>query len=151
MVHGSDLYLAIIVGIFLTLIYTELTGVLPGGLIVPGYLALCFGDPIVLLTILVISCLTYLIVVHVVARFVILYGRRKFAAMLSVAIILKLIMDFFYPVVPFQILELSGVGVIVPGIIANTYQKQGFIHTTLSTLLLSTLTFGIIFGYSLIV
>lgn len=150
MVHGTDLYLAMIVGIFFTLIFAELTGVLPGGLIVPGYLALCLGDPLTLLVILLISCLTYLIVVHGVARLVILYGRRKFAAMLSVAIILKLFLDYLYPVMPFQTLELSGVGIIVPGIIANTFQKQGFVFTTLSSLLLSGVTFVVITVYNLL-
>lgn len=56
-------------------------------------------------------------------------------------ILLKLIFDYFYPIVPFEIFEFRGIGVIVPGLIANTIQKQGLTPTVGSTLLLSGLTF----------
>lgn len=70
--------------------------------------------------------------------------------MLSTGIVLKLLFDFLYPVVPFEIMEFRGIGVIVPGLIANTMQKQGLVLTTVSTLLLSGLTFLIMTVYYLI-
>lgn len=146
---GSDLYVALILGVTLSLIFTEKTGVLPAGLVVPGYLALVFNQPIFMLVVLLISILTYVIVVHGVSRYMILYGRRKFAAMLITGIGLKLIFDYFYPVMPFDIFELRGIGIIVPGLIANTMQKQGLPLTVGSTLLLSGLTFGIMNVYYL--
>ena len=48
---GSDLYIALVLGVTLSLIFTEKTGVLPAGLIVPGYLALVFDQPITILMI----------------------------------------------------------------------------------------------------
>lgn len=69
--------------------------------------------------------------------------------MLITGICLKLILDFFYPVMPFEIFEFRGIGVIVPGLIANTIQKQGMPFTLGSTLLLSGLTFGIMKVYYL--
>lgn len=102
-----------------------------------------------MLVVLLISILTYVIVVHGVSRYMILYGRRKFAAMLITGIGLKLIFDYFYPVMPFDIFELRGIGIIVPGLIANTMQKQGLPLTVGSTLLLSGLTFGIMNVYYL--
>ncbi|GCF76385.1 hypothetical protein BC2926_39260 [Bacillus cereus] len=102
---GSDLYIALVLGVTLSLIFTEKTGVLPAGLVVPGYLALVFNQPVFMLVILFISILTYVIVMHGVSRFMILYGRRKFAAMLVTGICLKLLFDYFYPVMPFEILN----------------------------------------------
>ncbi|TKI98681.1 poly-gamma-glutamate biosynthesis protein PgsC, partial [Bacillus cereus] len=117
----------------LSLIFTEKTGMLPSGLVVPGYLALIFNEPVFMLLVLLISILTYVIVMYGVSRITILYGRRKFAAMLTVGICLKLIFDYFYPVLPFEVYEFRGIGVIVPGLIANTMQKQGIPLTIGST------------------
>lgn len=146
---GSDLYIALVLGVTLSLIYTEKTGILPSGLVVAGYLSLIFNQPVFMLLVLLISILTYLIVTHGIARFTILYGRRKFAAMLITGICLKLIFDYLYPVMPFEVYEFRGIGVIVPGLIANTIQKQGMPLTIGSTLLLSGLTFGILNVYYL--
>ncbi|MCM3708365.1 MULTISPECIES: poly-gamma-glutamate biosynthesis protein PgsC [Cytobacillus] len=146
---GADLYVALVLGVTLSLIFTEKTGVLPAGLVVPGYLALVFNQPVFMVVVLLISILTYLIVTHGIGRWVILYGRRKFAAMLITGICLKLVLDYFYPVMPFEIFEFRGIGIIVPGLIANTIQKQGMPLTLGSTLLLSGLTFGIMNVYYL--
>ncbi|MBM7703092.1 poly-gamma-glutamate biosynthesis protein PgsC [Metabacillus iocasae] len=146
---GSDLYIALVLGVALSLIFTEKTGVLPAGLIVPGYLALVFDQPIFMLVVLLISMLTYVIVVYGISKFMILYGRRKFAAMLITGMCLKLIFDYAYPIVPFEMFELRGIGIIVPGLIANAMQKQGLPLTVGSTLLLSGITFGVMQVYYL--
>ncbi|AMM94309.1 poly-gamma-glutamate biosynthesis protein PgsC [Peribacillus simplex] len=146
---GSDLYVALVLGVTLSLIFSEKTGVVPAGLIVPGYLALVFDQWEIMLVILVISVVTYLIVTHGLSRWVILYGRRKFAAMMVTGICLKLLLDMVYPVMPFEIFEFRGIGIIVPGLIANTIQRQGMPLTLGSTLLLSGLTFGLMNVYYL--
>lgn len=146
---GSDLYVALVLGVTLSLIFSEKTGVVPAGLIVPGYLALVFDQWEIMLTILIISVVTYLIVTHGISRWVILYGRRKFAAMMVTGICLKLLLDLVYPVMPFEIFEFRGIGIIVPGLIANTIQRQGMPLTLGSTLLLSGITFGLMNVYYL--
>jgi poly-gamma-glutamate biosynthesis protein PgsC/CapC len=147
---GTDLYIALVVGVIISLIYAEKTGIMPAGLIAPGYLAIVFDQPVFLLVIFLISFLTYLIVAHGLSRIMILYGRRKFAAMLSTGIVLKLIFDYFYPILPFEIYEFRGLGVIVPGLIANAMQRQGVVPTVASTLVLTAATFVIITLYYLI-
>ncbi|ASV68213.1 poly-gamma-glutamate biosynthesis protein PgsC [Cytobacillus sp. FSL W7-1323] len=146
---GDDLYISLILGVLLSLLFAEKFGIMPAGLVVPGYLALVLDQPIFVLIILLVSLLTYVIVKYGVSKVVILYGRRKFAAMLITGICLKLILDYFYPILPFEINEFRGLGVIVPGLIANTIQKQGVTITLGSTLLLSAATFGIMYVYYL--
>lgn len=136
---GSDLYIALILGVLLSLIFAEKTGIVPAGLVVPGYLGLVFNQPVFILLVLLVSLLTYVIVKYGLSKFMILYGRRKFAAMLITGMI-----------VPFEIAEFRGIGIIVPGLIANTIQKQGLTITFGSTLLLSGATFAIMFVYYLI-
>lgn len=146
---GSDLYVSLVVGVVLSLVYVERTGVLPAGLVVPGYLGLIFDQPLFLAAVFLISFATFLIVTQVVERFVLLYGRRQFAAMLVTGIILKLLFDYFYPIMPFEVYEFRGIGVIVPGLIANAVRRQGVTPTLVATLVLSALTFLITYGYAL--
>ncbi|MBS4206729.1 poly-gamma-glutamate biosynthesis protein PgsC [Bacillus sp. FJAT-50079] len=145
---GSDLYVALVLGVILSLIFAEKTGIVPAGLVVPGYLGLIFDQPVFLMMVLLISLLTYVIVRFGISRFVILYGRRKFATMLVVGISLKLVFDYFYPIMPFDIYEFRGIGVIVPGLIANTVERQGLAVTFSSTLMISAATFGLLFLYN---
>lgn len=147
---NTDLYIAIIIGIVLSLIYTELVGVMPAGLVVPGYLAQFYNQPLNVLIITLISLLTFLIVKYVIARYTILFGRRMFVAMLLTAIAVKFAFDYAYPLLPFEVFELRGIGVVVPGLIANTIARQGVVHTLSSTYLLGGLTFLGMLVYHLI-
>ena len=144
---GSELYFSLFVGIVLSLLFAEKFGISPAGLVVPGYLALIFDQPI---SVLIISCITYFIVNHGISRVVILYGRRKFAAMILTGMVLKFIFDLMYPITPFEMVEMSGIGVVIPGIIANTIQKQGAIITLSTCMLLTCITYVILFFYSFI-
>ncbi|MCG1873833.1 poly-gamma-glutamate biosynthesis protein PgsC [Staphylococcus epidermidis] len=147
---GSELYFSLFVGVVLSLIFAEKFGINPAGLVVPGYLALIFEQPIMLLSVLIISCLTYFIVSNGISKWVILYGRRKFAAMILTGMVIKFIFDLLYPLTPFEMVEVSGIGVVIPGIIANTIQKQGVVITLSTTMLLTCITYIILFLYSFI-
>src|SRR5699024_5680116 len=147
---GTDLYIALVLGVVLSLLFTERTGIIPAGLVVPGYLALIFDQPIFIVVILFVSFFTYLIVHFGISGVTFLYRRRKFADMLIFRINLKMILDFYYLVMPFEILEYRGISVIVPGLIANTMEKQGTVITIRSTLLLGGLTFIILSIYYLV-
>ena len=147
---GSELYFSLFVGVVLSLIFAEKFGINPAGLVVPGYLALIFDQPIMLLSVLIISCLTYFIVSNGISKWVILYGRRKFAAMILTGMVIKFIFDLLYPLTPFEMVEVSGIGVVIPGIIANTIKKQGVVITLSTTMLLTCITYIILFLYSFI-
>lgn len=147
---GSELYFSLFVGVVLSLIFAEKFGINPAGLVVPGYLALIFDQPIMLLSVLIISCLTYFIVSNGISKWIILYGRRKFAAMILTGMVIKFIFDLLYPLTPFEMVEVSGIGVVIPGIIANTIQKQGVVITLSTTMLLTCITYIILFLYSFI-
>ena len=148
---GTELYIALVIGVVVSLIYAERTGVIPAGLVVPGYLALIFDQVLFIAAILMISLATYLVVQLGVSKVVILYGRRRFAAMLGVGIVFKLVFDALYPALPFEVYEFRGIGVIVPGLIANSIARQGVPHTLFSTALLSALTYLLLFAFNAVV
>lgn len=138
----DNIYAAMIIGTLLSLIYVEFTNVLPAGIVIPGYLALSLDNPISILGTFVVSTLTYFIVVHGISKVTILYGKRKFATMIVVAILLKMATDFVIGGTLFGPTELAALGVIVPGLIANTIQRQGVLVTLGSTTLMTLLTYS---------
>ena len=129
---STDLYVAIILGLTLSLLFQEKFGINPGGLVVPGYLALTMDNP------------KSLIVEFVLNKFIILYGRRRFLAMLMVCMILKISLDALNVSMGMSLGILDGVGIVIPGLIANCYYKQGIKLTAVSTLGVSFVAFAIL-------
>lgn len=78
----------ILLGVLVSLAFTELTG-LSAGLIVPGYLALCLESPQRIAYTLALS-LCAVGLCRLLARVVILYGRRRFAVLLVLTYFLDL-------------------------------------------------------------
>ncbi|MFZ7104937.1 MAG: poly-gamma-glutamate biosynthesis protein PgsC [Peptococcaceae bacterium] len=138
----TDIDTVIILGVIFSLLFTEITGVLPAGLVVPGYLALLIDLPQAILFTFFVSILTYLIVFFGVSKVTILYGKRKFTAMIIVSILLQFILYAVLPVEHGNLSGLAAVGVVVPGLLANTIQRQGLATTFLSTGLLIAVTYG---------
>lgn len=143
-----ELAVALTLGITFSLLFAEFSGFIPGGLVVPGYLALYWNRPFILVFVIVSSIITYLVVNKLLGRMVILYGKRKFAAMLLIGMGLTLLGENLMSFWTVQQLSLSGVGVVVPGLIANCYQRQGFSKTFMSMGILVGATLIGLFLYS---
>ena len=140
----TEVELALIVGVITSLLFSEKFGITAGGIIVPAYLAMYFGDLKTVLVIYLVSFITFLLIQFVLPKFVILYGRRKFVACIIIATVLKLAIEFVFPIMPFEVFEFRGISIIIPALLANTYTKQGVKITVISSLALSVLVFGIV-------
>lgn len=140
----SEFYIALIVGLLLSLAVEEFFGISSGGVIVAGYLAMICDDLLSVGIVLLIALLTYLVVEFVLPRFILLFGKRKFVACILVGLVFKLLADFFVPTLPFATLAFRGIGVITPALIAHTTIKQGVHITIPAVLVVSYLTFGIV-------
>ena len=115
--------------LLISLIFTELTNLLPGGIIVPFYFALYLDDPVKIIA-TVISALIAMIVVKFLSRFMILYGRRKFALYLIIGILEKILFTYLYFGNSYMFYNLSmTIGYLVPGILARDMEKQGVAKT----------------------
>lgn len=131
--------LAIALGIAVNLLLTELVGVSAAGLVVPGYLALCFDQPGRLVATFVVALLTWATVRFGLARLVVLYGRRRLAAAVLTGFVLNLLAEQALMAVPAQPLDLSVIGHIVPGLIASEAMSQRFVPTMAMTLLVAAI------------
>ena len=128
-------------GLLVAALVVELTGLYPGGIIVPAYLALFLGQPLRLVGTLVVAVLawgTY----RVVARAMLLFGRRRFLLLVLLGGAWAFVSYRWLPSVWPQSLELRAIGWVIPGLIANAFERQGFRHTLGAMAVASALTYA---------
>ncbi len=119
--YDQYVYIAIGLGMVLSLILSETLGVVAGGIIVPGYFALHLQHvPSVFMTFF-IACLTYLII-HILSKFLLIYGKRRLILSLLLAFIIGIIFRAFVN------FEVDYIGFIIPGLIASWIDRQGIVR-----------------------
>ncbi len=133
----------LLVGLVLALFWTEWTDISPGGIIVPGYLALYLDRPLRGLATLA-AALLCLFIYRFLSRYLILYGRRRFVLMILLGAIIAQAWFLVFPRLFHSPLELQVIGWVIPGILAGNLQRQRFLPTLASLLTVSTLTFAIV-------
>lgn len=121
-----------IAALLMSLIFTELTGLSPGGIILPMYFVLFLHDPIRILA-TVVSALIALGMIRLLSRFAVIYGRRRFALFLIIGLLEKLLFTSLYYGSAFGVMNLSmTIGFLVPGILGSNMEKQGIWKTLVS-------------------
>ena len=138
--------LAIGLGLTLSLILSELTGLSSAGLVVPGYLALYLDQPARLAATFLVALGTWAAVKFGFARLVVLYGRRRFGITVLTGFLLNAALDHLLVVLPPEAAGLRAIGYIVPGLIANTALQQGVAATVGLTLLVAAAVRLILMG-----
>lgn len=120
-------YEIVLIGVLVSLLFTELTGLSPAGLIVPGYIALNLQTPRRVVYTLLVALLAWGIG-KALGKVMILYGRRRFAVMILLAFLINLAISSsgLLAYTPGMI------GVLVPGIVAQEMEKQGVVKSLLS-------------------
>ena len=118
-----------VLALLISLLFTEFTNLLPGGIIVPFYFVLYLDDPVKILA-TVISALIAMFAVKFLSRYTILYGRRKFALYLIIGILEKILFTYLYFGNSYLFYNLSmTIGYLVPGILGREMEKQGIVKT----------------------
>ncbi|WP_018692451.1 poly-gamma-glutamate biosynthesis protein PgsC [Algicola sagamiensis] len=138
----STLTLSIGIGLFVGLLFIELFSLFCGGVIVPGYIAIHLNNPYSVIATLFISLLAF-IVVKGLSQFTLLYGRRQYVALMITAFIFGALLNSAIPtLLPNTALTVPGapsdafgvIGFVIPGLIANWYERQGILVTTCTVL-----------------
>jgi poly-gamma-glutamate biosynthesis protein PgsC/CapC len=130
----------IFIGIVVALVYTEITGIQPGGIIVPAFLALTVDQPWRILATVGIACLS-LLSFRAFARYFILFGRRRFVLMLLLGAFWVLVWQLLAPALFSGSAELRAIGLIIPGLLANNLERQKFLATLASLATVIVLTY----------
>ena len=144
-ISGTDYnytYIAIGLGMVISLFLTETLGIMAGGIIVPGYFALYLHNPIKILLTLFISLVAYLCVLYL-SRIMLIYGKRRLILSLLIGFfigyVLRIIMDTYNINIFINNFELSYIGYIIPGLIASWMDRQGVIRTISVILIVSSI------------
>jgi len=132
------IYQAIGIGMAVSFIFYEITGLSAGGIVVPGYIALFLTQPFRILVTLLIAFLVYFAVIFL-SNYTILYGRRRFLATILLGFIFKWIIEEIIIKLPVSGIELQSIGYIIPGLMANEMRRQGVPPTLYSLAIVSTI------------
>ncbi len=138
---------AIVIGLFITILFYERLKIAPGGMVVPGYIALFINHPEQIFYTFLIAFLVYLIVSKILMKHMILFGRRRFTITVLTGTIFVIATETFVhsyltfePFIGFEI-----IGIIIPGLIANEFVRENKPVYVLSAIsFISLLTFGFI-------
>ncbi len=124
-------YEASFLGLMASLVFIGITGIYPGGVIVPSYLVLFMRSPERILGTLIVALVT-LLCFKLASNHLILFGTRRFVFMLMVAGAWTLLWLRFLPALLPASLEFRVIGWVVPGLIANNMERQGVLVTSAS-------------------
>jgi len=130
---------SIVVSIVFGFLFGEATGWLSGGLVAPGYLALYVDQPLRILMTWTAAMLA-LLVVKLLSRVTILFGRRRFMAFILTGILAGALLDAFTGWLFVGTPEMRAIGYVVPGLIANDSWKQGPWRTLLASAVITLAT-----------
>jgi gamma-polyglutamate biosynthesis protein CapC len=129
-----------IIGLIVGFLFYELTGISPGGVIAPAYLAISVQQPDRIIMTIFLALIIYFIIRYLASWFI-LYGRRKFLLAVLLGFFFKLLIDKLIQPAAITAIDLQSVGYIIPGLIANEMGRQNSTSTLLSlgivTLLIS--------------
>lgn len=117
-------------GILVSLVFCELTGLSPGGIVVPAYFAIFLMEPVRVGSTIVLA-LVCMGVVYLLSGHMILYGRRRFAMFLITGMLLKAALGM---VAGYAIpsLLVTSIGWVIPGLLARDMERQGIWMTLLA-------------------
>lgn len=128
------------VGLLVSLGFIALTGIYPGGIIVPSYLVLFLPEPGRLVGTFGAALLTWAVYLAA-SRWLILFGKRRFVFLILTGGLWAMAGQSLLPAVFPLSLEFSVIGWVIPGLIANHFQRQGIL-VTLASLALVTVFIG---------
>lgn len=132
----------LLIGLLLALAYAEATRLSPGGLIVPGYLALYLDQPLRVAATLVVAGISVL-VYRLLSRRLILFGRRRFVFMILLGAVLAQAWFFAHPRLFGGPLELRVIGWVIPGLLASSLERQKIMPTLASLATVTVMTYFI--------
>ena len=123
---------AVGMGVIISLMFSELLGASAGGIVVPGYIALYLDKPLQILGTLVISLLTWGII-RIISNFTLLFGKRRMVLSILIGFILGWLSRILVVQdITIHQLQMQSIGYIIPGLIANWFERQGFWKTVSS-------------------
>ncbi len=134
---------AAFIGLVVAALFTEIVGVYPGGIIVPAYIALFADQPMRMAGTLAVAVLAWFSY-RAIARYFIVFGRRRFLLLVLLGGAWAVIGYRLVPLAWPASLELRAIGWVIPGLIANSFERQGAPKTILAMGIATAITYFLV-------
>lgn len=135
--------LGLAIGLVFSLLCYLITNLSPGGMITPGWLAIALAQDWRQAVLIVVMTFVTFLLTKVLQRIVILYGKRLFAAVVLLSVLLMLSL-FLLIQRDFPLLFVhQTLGFVAPGLIAYQLVRQPRAATLLATGVVSAATYVI--------
>jgi poly-gamma-glutamate biosynthesis protein PgsC/CapC len=131
------------IGLIIAVIYVEIMDIYPGGIIVPGYVALYLDEPLRVLATIFIALLS-LYTYKILSRFLILFGKRRFVMIVILGGLWAQLWFILLPHFFSDPLGLRAIGWIIPGLLANNLEKQKILPTLASMFIVAIITYFLV-------
>jgi gamma-polyglutamate biosynthesis protein CapC len=126
------------IGLLFGFFFYEWVGLSSGGFVVPGYIALYWDRPLMIVSTLFVSFVTHGLVV-LLSRVAILYGRRRFILTIIAGFAFQRLFELLVIQTSIINMEMNTIGYIIPGLIANEMGRQRIAPTIFSLIIVSVL------------
>ena len=133
----------LLIGLVLAVIYVEVLDIYPGGIIVPGYIALYLNKPL-MVVVTIICALLSLGLYRLLKRYLILFGKRRFVLLVLLGVFWSQVMSFFLPRVIPPEAGAAAIGWLIPGLLANNLERQKFWLTLASMFIVAAAAYFIV-------
>lgn len=138
---------AVIIGLFITLLFYDRLKIAPGGMVVPGYIVIFINHPMQILYTFLVAFAVYLVVGRILMNHMILFGRRRFTVTVLTGAVFAVITESligsyasFEPFIGYKL-----IGIIIPGLIAHELIREHKpVFILMSIGFVTILTFGFV-------
>jgi poly-gamma-glutamate biosynthesis protein PgsC/CapC len=132
------------VGLIFALVCYLTTNLSPGGMITPGWVALAMVEDRLQAGVMVIMTVVTFGLAKLLQRIVILYGKRLFAAIVLLSVLLQVTLFLIIQRDVPLLFAHQTLGFVAPGLIAYQLIRQPPGATVLATGVVSTATYGVV-------
>ena len=137
------IYETLLIGLLLAVVFIEVFGIYPGGIIVPAYIALYIDSPVRILVTVAIAFVC-IFLYRYLSRFFIVFGKRRFVMFIFLGALLAQLWALISPQLFSDPIGLRAIGWIIPGLLANNLERQKAIPTLASLVTVSVVTYVIV-------
>lgn len=133
--HPELIRFAFVLGIVVSILFYERFQLTTGGIAAPGYLAFALFDPFILPVVFIVALFTHMIVHRGLARLVLLPQAAQFSLLILISALLHFLLDLLlvnYVEIDPSTQLLSGIGYIIPGLVAHDFARHGIARTIVS-------------------
>ena len=141
--------LAFLVGMIISVLLYERSHLTTGSIVVPGFLGVHIFEPLFILISILNAWICFLLVHRIFPKFCLLENKTKFHALIVTSVCLQLSWNALSSLnLPLAIAgqQMSGLGFVIPGLIAHDMNRNGVIKTGLNTIFVSFAVGAMVLG-----